>query len=117
MLFAIMVQTYNKAFIVLDYYTNTESFAVKCENKSKPWMHCNGQCQMIKKLKQEENKDNQNPERRDNRDEVISSKSFFSSITSPVSITKPSEHFIVNDARVITRPRAFFHPPSSYSCI
>jgi len=116
MLFAIIMQTYNKAFIVLDYYANTESFAVQCENKSKPWLHCNGQCQMIKKLKQEDSKDNQNPERRSSQDEVISSKSFFSSIDSPVYFIKASEHFIINDARVIARPRTFFHPPS-YSCL
>lgn len=46
-------------------------------------MHCNGRCQMMKKLKQEDKKDQQNPDRKsDNKDEVVvSSKSFFPSVT------------------------------------
>lgn len=54
---AFLMQTFNKIFIVTEYYTNTASFAKNCENKSKPQLHCNGKCQMMKKLKQEENKD------------------------------------------------------------
>ncbi len=69
---AFTVQTFNKAVIVFNYYTNTAAFAKNCENKAKPMMHCNGRCQMMKKLKQEENKDKQNPERRsDSKDEVL----------------------------------------------
>ena len=69
---AITVQTFNQAVIVFNYYTNTAAFAKNCENKAKPMMHCNGRCQMMKKLKQEENKDKQNPERRsDSKDEVL----------------------------------------------
>jgi hypothetical protein len=72
LLAAFAVQTFNKAVIVFNYYTNTASFAKNCENKAKPMLHCNGRCQMLKKLKQEENKDKQNPERRnENKNEVL----------------------------------------------
>ena len=60
---AFAVQTFDKALIVFNYYSNTVSFAKNCENKAKPMMHCNGRCQMMKKLKQEENKEKQNPGR------------------------------------------------------
>lgn len=45
-------------------------------------MHCNGRCQMMKKMQQEEKKDQENPERKnDNKNEVLlSSKSFFAVI-------------------------------------
>lgn len=69
---AFAVQTFERAVIVINYYTNTASFAKNCENKAKPMLHCNGRCQMLKKLKQEENKDKQNPERKnDNKEEVL----------------------------------------------
>ncbi len=76
---AFILQVFSKVFIVVDYFTNTQAFAKNCENKAKPKMHCNGKCQMMKKLKQEEKKDEQNPERKgENKNEyVLSSKSFY----------------------------------------
>lgn len=50
-----MAQTFSNAIIVADYYINTTSFAVNCENKNKPQLHCNGQCQMVKQLEKEDN--------------------------------------------------------------
>ena len=77
LLLSIIGQTLNKAVLVTSYYANIQAYAKNCENKAKPQMHCNGKCQMMKKLRQEENKDKQNPERRNNYDEVLSSKNFF----------------------------------------
>jgi hypothetical protein len=55
MLAIFMVQTFSNAVIVADYYINTNSFVVNCENKNKPQLHCNGQCQMVKQLEKEDN--------------------------------------------------------------
>lgn len=64
--------SFHQAVIVLDYYANTASFARACENKARPMMHCNGKCQMMKKLKEEEKKEGQNPTRKnENKDEVV----------------------------------------------
>lgn len=72
LLAAFTIQTFNKVVIVFNYYANTATYAKNCENKTRPKLHCNGRCQMMKRLKQEENKDKQNPERRiDNKDEVL----------------------------------------------
>jgi hypothetical protein len=79
---AFAVQSFQKAVIVLDYYANTASFAKNCENKARPTLHCKGKCQMMKKLKEEEKKDQQNPERKtENKDQVVSSKSYFVFLT------------------------------------
>ena len=78
LMLALLMQTLNRGCIVWSYYINTAAYAKNCENKAKPKLHCNGKCQMMKKMRQEENKEKQNPERRTNTDEVISSKSFFS---------------------------------------
>jgi len=78
LLISFMCGTFSRTAIVVDYYTNTASFAKNCINKSRPMLHCNGKCQMMMKLRQEEKKDNTNPERKnDNKFEVLSSKSFF----------------------------------------
>lgn len=61
---AFFAQTFSKGLIVANYFTNTQAYAKNCINKAKPKMHCNGKCQMMRKLKQEENKDSQNPDRK-----------------------------------------------------
>jgi hypothetical protein len=112
LLAAFAVQTFYKTFIVTDYYTNTSAYAKNCENKAKPQLHCNGKCQMMKKLKQEEKKDQQNPERKaDNKDEVISSKSFFASVNQIALVSKIHYNFFNNNS-VQDRTSDFFHPPT-----
>jgi hypothetical protein len=57
LLFAFSVQVFNRTAIVLDYYTNTIAYAKNCVNKARPQMNCKGKCQMTKKLKEEESKE------------------------------------------------------------
>jgi len=46
MLGVFFAQTFSNAVIVAGYYVNTGAYAKNCENKDKPWMHCNGKYQM-----------------------------------------------------------------------
>ena len=72
LLVAFVLQTFNGAFVLVSYYTNTATYAKNCVNKAKPKMHCNGKCQMMKKMQEEENKDKQYPQRKnDNKNEVL----------------------------------------------
>ena len=112
LLLAILGQTFSKAFIVTSYYANTDAYAKNCVNKAKPSLNCNGKCQMMKKMKQEENKDKQTPERRNNNEEVLSSKSFF------ISVQAAPACILVHAARYTShfperRSTDFFHPPQS----
>ena len=109
---AFLAQTFSRQLIVAAYYSNSASFAKNCENKARPMMHCNGKCQLMKKLKQEEKKEQQNQERRGENDEVLSSKSFFSSIICFSFQTKPVYNSIPVSGTV-TMPRFCFHPPSA----
>lgn len=52
-------QAFSQLFIIADYYHNTSQYAAVCENKAKPSMHCNGKCQMYKKINAEEKSDQQ----------------------------------------------------------
>jgi hypothetical protein len=81
LLLAFSVQTFSSPFTMLDYFVNTAAYAKNCVNKAKPKMHCNGQCQMMKKMQQEEKKDQQNSGRKTEvKVQVLSSKSFFCSV-------------------------------------
>lgn len=71
LLFAFAAQLFNRAAIIVDYYANTASFAKYCENKARPVMHCNGKCQMMKKLNAAEKKDQQHPSRKSNYNEEL----------------------------------------------
>lgn len=110
--FAFAMQTFNRAIIMLDYTTNTQAYAKNCENKARPKMHCKGKCQMMKKLKQEEKKDEQNPDRKlENKNDIaLSSKSFFSSI-GIITVQQAITYNNTFSGKEIKMPRSIFHPP------
>ena len=99
-----------------DYYTNTSKYAKNCVNKAKPKMHCNGKCQMMKKLQQEEKKDQENPERKsENKSEVVlSSKLFFASVVLPQTDLKSATKFYTqSNGNSIDHSFDIFHPPQA----
>ena len=112
LLVAISLQILNRAVVYIDYYANTSAYAKNCVNKALPMMHCNGKCQMMKKLKEQEKKDSQLPDRRSVNDEVISSKTFFASITYFTQTGKPAYNGF-RTGHVTSMPRSFFHPPGA----
>ena len=113
LLSAFTVQTFQKVMIVVDYYTNTAVFAKDCVNKARPMLHCNGHCQLMKKLKQEENKDKQNPERRsENKDEVLFCKQH-QSLIQPIAGIGLRQFISMNINTTRDIPADFFHPPGA----
>jgi len=112
-LMAFVIQMFSGQLIVLDYYANTTAFAKNCINKARPKMHCNGKCQMMKKLQQQENKDQQTPgHRSENKAQVLSSRSSFCSIQVPIVIEQKIFFYIIAGDPV-DRTLAVFHPPRS----
>lgn len=110
---AFFAQTFSKGLIVANYYTNTQAYAKNCINKAKPKMHCNGKCQMMKKLKQEENKDSQNPDR---KNEVKTDLLFFNQIKSPFAfqiLFNKTKFNLVQCKLTQDISAEFFHPPSA----
>ena len=110
LLMVISLQILNRAVIYIDYYTNTAAYFKNCENKAKLSMHCNGKCQMIKKLQQQEKDDHQNPGKRSGMDEVITVQSF-SKLATSLQIATAPVYFLHNDNRMCAMPRSYFHPP------
>ncbi|HEY8690784.1 MAG TPA: hypothetical protein VIM07_16220 [Chitinophagaceae bacterium] len=104
-------QPFSSLFIVADYFSNTASYAKNCENKAKPAMHCNGKCQMMKKIQQQENKGQQNSERRyENKNEVLSSKSFFP-VLSIIINSIEKKYFAIKIPCSTNHAAEIFHPP------
>jgi len=110
---AFTIQTFNKSFVVYDYYANTGSYAKNCINKAKPQLHCNGKCQMMKKLQREEKKDQQNQERKEYYKHLItlSAKSFFATL--PINFISFNEilYPTFNEDKEFKISNKIFHPP------
>lgn len=112
LLLALIGQSLNRALIVSSYFTNTASYAKNCENKARPSLHCNGKCQMLKKLKQEDKKDQQSPERKGDSKEIacLSSRSFFPSLHHFIAY-ETTTYVLLNSGTPTGMPRTVFHPP------
>jgi hypothetical protein len=114
LIFAFAIQTFKGGFVIFDYYSNTAAFAKNCINKAKPKLHCNGKCQMMKKMQEEEKKDQQVPERKfENKIEVLSSKYFTTTVNPGASQIIALTYNNTYTHRALKMPRSFFHPPSA----
>jgi hypothetical protein len=115
LLTAFVAQTFSAPFVLLDYYANTAAYAKNCINKARPKLHCNGKCQVMKKMKEEEKQQQENAQRFGHlKTEVLSTKSFYPSLIlpEPVSIDAVKKAAYCNGS-IINRSFSFFHPPQA----
>lgn len=111
---AFAAQTFNGAFIKLGYYINPDAFAKNCVNKAKPKLKCHGKCQVMKKMQEEEKREQENQERKwENKITVLSSKSFFTTDIQLTEIPLQNQYGLINLAKEVKMPRSIFHPPAS----
>jgi hypothetical protein len=74
-------------------------------------LHCNGKCVLAKKLRQEERKDQQNPERKlENKVETFCCSDM--TIDIPVFSTTRLYHSTYQEIRLTDLSFPVFHPPS-----
>jgi hypothetical protein len=112
-LWAFAMQTFNTSFVVYDYYANTSAYAKNCENKAKPQMHCLGKCQMMKKMQQKENKDQENSDRKSvAKQTILSSKSFFATAPFYKGCFVRKVYASLPSPKATNRSFEIFHPPS-----
>jgi hypothetical protein len=106
----ISAQTFSKWFIVVEYQLN-KSYISKnlCVNKSRPKLHCNGKCRMMKKMAEEQQPMNTVKIK---LQEVV----FPDQIPSLYICRTPESHLVFTDRYVIpgyiTPLRSIFHPPA-----
>ena len=61
LVFLVLIQTFSKWVVVAEYKLNKNYIAQNlCINKARPKLHCNGRCQMMKKLAEEEKQNSSN---------------------------------------------------------
>jgi hypothetical protein len=59
LIIVIVSSSFSRFFIFAGFELNKSYIATKlCENRNRPWMHCNGKCYLMKKIKQAEDKQN-----------------------------------------------------------
>ena len=58
LIFALISANFSRLFVYAGFELNRNYIAAKlCENRNKPWLHCNGKCYFMKKIKQAEEKE------------------------------------------------------------
>ena len=108
----ILVQPLSKLMVVAEYQVNKNFIAeFLCVNKSKPQLHCEGKCQLSKKLKAvEEHDENHLPQGKTQADVL-----FFYQPAPTFSFKFPSvsatEYISFSSPDVTAPVFGFFHPP------
>ena len=102
---------FGELFTVAGYYINTSAYALNCVNKSKPQMHCNGKCQLQKKLDTQNNDKQSTEKKSDTGSEVLSSKTFFATLERLAARNCSPQYFPVNNTITVDKSFSFFHPP------
>src|ERR1700743_54389 len=107
-----MSANFSKLFIYAGYEINKNYVATTlCENRDKPWLHCNGKCYLMKKIKQAEEKERS--------EERQAGKSLFQEAVVDAKTTRFNFHpnllavIPVTNAKFYLpqRSTAIFHPP------
>lgn len=113
----LMTQTFSKWFVVLSFNLNRDYIAKNlCENRSRPVLKCNGNCVLMKKMKQEEKQEQQNapgPVKIEMSSVVLSSRSFFATVDAPVFISGLLYVLAGNTGKPVDRAVGIFRPPSA----
>ncbi|MFD2742584.1 MULTISPECIES: hypothetical protein [Sphingobacterium] len=58
-LLALTMQSLYRVLMVLDYQVHIPDYLAKCINIDKPQLHCNGQCELMKQIRDREEKEAQ----------------------------------------------------------
>jgi hypothetical protein len=58
LILAVLTANYSYLFVYAGFKLNQKYIAAAlCENRDKPWLHCNGHCYLAKKIKQAQEKE------------------------------------------------------------
>jgi hypothetical protein len=114
LLIAFLGQTFDQGFCYVGYVINKAEYMRNCENKYRPMLHCNGKCQLMKKMEAQRKKDEQQaPELKlAAKAEIISSRSSFLLNAPGVIINISREYAMQDPGTPVDRASSFFHPPN-----
>src|SRR5689334_6052675 len=113
LLVLVMTQSFSHWFVVLAFNINRDYIAKNlCENRYRPKMHCNGNCVLMKKLKEKEREEQNQPAAKSEISIIVlSSKTYFANSLPPVQVQPKTVYPESLLERTVDRSFAFFHPP------
>ena len=113
-LLAFLAMTFSQAVILTSFMVNRAYIAKNlCENRSRPIMHCGGKCCLAKKLRNEQKRDQENPERRSESKFDVLALAYRTPVS--LSLTEVFLHHTSHYLDTVTedyRPGCF-HPPQA----
>ena len=109
-----LCQLSGRYFVVLDFYLNQDYIAKNlCINRDKPKMHCNGKCHLKKKLREEDKKEQESPERNTDRYEIFYAAWYHQETPKPFVTSIPKDYvFPYCIGAPVDQPTGVFHPPT-----
>lgn len=112
LLIAFILQSFQTGLYYLDYYRNRSDYAKDCINKLRPYLHCNGQCQLMKKILQHQKKEEQE-KKEDTREliQVFAPPSFITGAACCFDPLKPGPGAGHSEGKTCDRSYPVFHPP------
>ena len=112
----VMSQTFNHWFMVIGFKLNQDFIAKNlCENRFRPKLNCNGNCVLMKKLKQREKQEQNSPVsvKLELSTVVISSRSFFANGDFTSVFIAKSYLPLSNTGKPVGITIPIFHPPTA----
>ncbi len=113
-LLSFIAQIFGSTIVLAKYYSNKAPFIKNCINKNKPQLKCNGKCQMMKKMAEEEQKEKDDLEKKSGlKISVLSTKSFFNNkVADAIAINSNLSYHQFQVQSTTDRSFSVFHPPS-----
>lgn len=112
----IMTQTFSQWFVLAAFKIN-QSYIAKntCENRFRPQLNCNGNCVLMKKMKQQEKEEQNAPGllKLEISTVILSSRTFFATLLSLPVQSYTSSFAVFNAGKPVDRTFTVFHPPQA----
>lgn len=110
---AILLQTFGKSIVCLDYALNKEYIArVLCINKNKPEKNCNGKCHLKKQLKEQDKKEQSPVNSAREKVEIKLFSDFKKLIEQPLFVTTIKHNSPFFSSKSSIHLPVIFHPPA-----
>jgi hypothetical protein len=111
----LLTQVFSKWLMVIDYAVNKDYIAKNlCENRNKPTLHCNGKCQLMKKMAVEDDQSNKTTSG-SSVAKTPFTEVLFNAAFSLISLATSASDCLYNDFYLVAIPSSFhssiFHPP------
>jgi hypothetical protein len=109
----VMSQTFSTWFVVISFRLNRDYIAKNlCENRNRPALRCKGNCVLMKKMQEEEKKEqNQPAPKTEINTIVLSSRTFFTANIPVISSVIRSARAEQPAGKPVDRSAFIFHPP------